>query len=193
MAFRSSVSNVASLRPPRQEPDEAAARLALLRSCLYLYVGETPPIGLGVFTARAVRAGAVLVADEDGTLHARAMPLAEAIARGWNRERDLFQLGPDLFLPPRGCFDDLFNHSCDPSCGWRLTPRGARFVAIRDLAAGEQLTYDYSCHLLGSDEHMVCHCGAPACRGIVGPFAELPPCLQRRYRSLGIVAAPLRG
>ena len=75
----------------------------------------------------------MLVADEDGTLRSRALPLAAALAQGWDRERDLFQLDHDLFLPPRGCFDDLFNHSCEPSGGWRLTAAGARFLAIRDL------------------------------------------------------------
>lgn len=174
-------------------PREVVERLTLLRSCLYLYLAETPPMGLGVCTARAVPAGAVLVADEDGTLYRRALNLGEAEAQGWDRAHDLFQLGPDLFLPPRGCFDDLFNHSCDPSGGWQLTAGGARFVAIRDLAAGEQLTYDYSCHLLGPDEHMVCQCGAAACRGLVGPFAGLAPALQRRYRALGVVAPTLGG
>ena len=176
---------------PRPSPAEVLERLTLLRACLYLYLAETPPIGLGVCTARAVPAGTVLLADEDGTLYRRAVSLAEARVQGWEREHDLFQLGPDLFLPPRGCFDDLFNHSCDPSGGWQLTASGARFVAIRDLAAGEQLTYDYSCHLLGPDEHMLCQCGAAACRGLVGPFADLAPALQRRYRVLGVVSPAL--
>ena len=177
----------------RPGPGEVARRLALLRSCLYLYLAETPPIGLGVLTARPIAAGTVIVADEDGTLYRRALPLAEAIRQGWNREHDLFQLGPDLFLPPRGCFDDLFNHACDPTGGWQLTAHGARFVAIRDLTAGEELTYDYSCHLLGPEEQMVCHCGAAACRGLIGPFSSLPLDLQRRYRELGIVSSALVG
>ena len=34
-----------------------------------------------------------------------------------------------------------------PAAG-ALTDAGARFIAIRALAAGDELTYDYSCHLL---------------------------------------------
>ena len=101
-------------------------------------ISATPAPGLGVFTARPVAAGAVIVADEDGTLRRRALPLAAALAQGWDRAHDLFQIDHDLFLPPRGCFDDLFNHSCEPSGGWRLTGRARDFVAIRDLAAGER-------------------------------------------------------
>jgi uncharacterized protein len=165
--------------------------LRILAQCPYLFVGDAGQRGLGVFTARPIAAGVVVVADEDGTLQRRALPLAAALAQGWDRCRDLFQLDHDLFLPPRGCFDDLFNHSCEPSCGWRLTAQGARFVAIRDIGVGNELTYDYSCHLLGRDEDMVCACEARSCRGIIGPFAALPPVLKRRYRRLGIISPAL--
>lgn len=165
--------------------------LAMLAACPYLFVGDAGGCGLGVFTARPISAGAAIVADEDGTLRRRACTLAAALAQGWDRLHDLFQLDHDLFLPPRGCFDDLFNHSCAPSGGWRLGTRGARFVAIRAIAAGEELTYDYSCHLLGGGEEMVCACETSACRGVIGPFRDLPGPLQRRYRRLGIVSPAL--
>lgn len=165
--------------------------LAMLSACPYLFVGDAGGCGLGVFTARPIPAGSAIVADEDGTLPQRACTLAAAVAQGWDRLHDLFQLDHDLFLPPRGCFDDLFNHSCAPSGGWRVAARGARFVAIRDIGAGEELTYDYSCHLLGGGEEMVCACETSACRGVIGPFRQLPEPLQRRYRRLGIVSPAL--
>lgn len=164
----------------------------MLAACPYLFVGDAGAKGLGVFTARPLAAGSVVIRDEDGTLWQRALPLAEALAQGWDRRRELFQLDHDLFLPPRGCFDDLFNHSCAPSGGWIVSPAGARFVTVRAVAAGEELTYDYSCHLLDHDELMDCACGGVACRGLVGPFDELPVALQRRYRGLGVVSAAVR-
>jgi uncharacterized protein len=166
--------------------------LAMLAECPYLFVGDAGGRGLGVFTARPIPASAVIVADEDGSLRRRALPLAAAVAQGWDRRRDLFQLDRDLFLPPRGCFDDLFNHSCEPSGGWRLTAAGARFVAIRRLAAGDELTYDYSCHLLDFAEQMACACETPSCRGVIGPFATLPEALRRRYQRLRVVSPALR-
>jgi hypothetical protein len=163
----------------------------MLADCPYLFVGDAGSRGLGVFTARPIRAGGVIVADEDGSMRGRALSLAAALAQGWDRQRHLFQLDYNLFLPPRGCFDDLFNHSCQPSGGWRITVTGAQFVAIRDIAAGEEITYDYSCHLLSPDERMVCVCETPSCRGEIGPFVHLPKVLQDSYRRLGVVSPAL--
>ncbi len=163
----------------------------MLANCPYLFVGDGGSCGLGVFTARPIGAGVVIIADEDGSMRGRALSLAAALAQGWDRQRHLFQLDHDLFLPPRGCFDDLFNHSCHPSGGWRITVTGAQFVAIRDIAAGEEISYDYSCHLLSSDEIMACACKTPSCRGVIGPFLQLPEPLQERYRQFGVVSPAL--
>ena len=164
----------------------------MLVAAPYLFVGTTSGAGFGVFTARPVRAGAVLVADEDGTLRGRAMPLARALAQGWDRSRDLFQLDHDLFLPPRGCFDDLFNHSCEPSGGWRLTERGARFLAIRDLGGGRGADLRL---FLPPAQRPTSGWTAPAAplpaAAAVGPFWTLPPPLQRRYLGLGVVSPVL--
>jgi hypothetical protein len=184
-------ATVLERRRPGPSRPEAYRYLAALIACPYLYLGLTPRTGLGVFTARPLPEGAVIVTDEDGTLHRRALPLVEALAQGWDLAHDLFQIGHDLFLPPRGCFDDLFNHSCEPSGGWRLTQAGARFLAIRALSAGEEITYDYSCHLLGPNERMTCACDTPSCRAVIGPFHELPGRLQARYRRLGVVSPAL--
>ena len=121
-------ATVLERRRPGPSRPEAYRYLAALVACPYLYLGLTSRTGLGVFTARPVAAGAVVVVDEDGTLRRRALPLAAALAQGWDQAHDLFQIDHDLFLPPRGCFDDLFNHSCEPSGGWRLTEAGARFL-----------------------------------------------------------------
>ncbi len=63
------------------------------------------------------------------------------------------------------------NHSCAPNCEAEETPEGRVFIrALRDIAAGEELFYDYG---LMVDERYTpklkaeyaCHCGAPGCRG----------------------------
>ena len=55
------------------------------------------------------------------------------------------------------------NHSCDPNAFMRVVP-GDRvmFFALRDIAAGEEITIDYR-----SDDHpppALCRCGAKNCR-----------------------------
>lgn len=69
------------------------------------------------------------------------------------------------------------NHSCDPNCESEVT-RGRVFIsAIRDIAEGEELHYDYAYERSGDeteeDERMYeCRCGAAQCRGsIMEPVA----------------------
>jgi len=63
----------------------------------------------------------------------------------------------------------FINHSCDPNCEI-VTERGRAFIdAIRDIAPGEEITYDYAYEREeGDDEHAEtrypCRCGAPGCR-----------------------------
>ena len=63
----------------------------------------------------------------------------------------------------------FINHSCDPNCEI-VTERGRVFIdALRDIAPGEELTYDYAYEReAGDDEHAEtrypCRCGAPGCR-----------------------------
>ena len=58
----------------------------------------------------------------------------------------------------------FINHSCDPNCE-SINDKGRIFVvAIRDIAAGEELTYEYN--LFDSDDgEQDCYCGAEKCRG----------------------------
>jgi hypothetical protein len=66
-------------------------------------------------------------------------------------------------------------------------------VALRAIAAGEELTYDYSTHQEHLEGDMVCLCGATSCRGVIRSFSTLPISLRRRYLDLGIVAAFIAG
>lgn len=57
----------------------------------------------------------------------------------------------------------FINHSCAPNTFFRCTPQRAEIYALRDIAAGEELTVDY-----GESQHngrLPCRCGAPGCRG----------------------------
>jgi len=58
----------------------------------------------------------------------------------------------------------FLNHSCDPNCETREIRGRIWIQALRDIAAGEELTYDY--HLYDGDEdEALCNCGQAACRG----------------------------
>ena len=60
----------------------------------------------------------------------------------------------------------FMNHSCQHNCA--LTPFGFE-IAIADILPGEQLSNDYAMLNLEPDERLVCQCGLPPCRGLIGP------------------------
>src|SRR6185312_693347 len=71
----------------------------------------------------------------------------------------------------------FINHSCDPNCETEDHDGRIFVVAIRDIAAGEELTYEYN--LYDSDDAEAdCYCGAAKCRGTMFSDAEV----KRRAR-----------
>jgi uncharacterized protein len=63
----------------------------------------------------------------------------------------------------------FINHSCDPNCESENIGERVFIVAIRDIVAGEELTYEYNLHDSDDDE-ADCYCGAEKCRGTM--FSE---------------------
>lgn len=55
------------------------------------------------------------------------------------------------------------NHSCDPNCETDEEEDRVFIASIRDIAAGEELTYDY--WLYDGDDDAPCYCGSSNCRG----------------------------
>ncbi len=73
----------------------------------------------------------------------------------------------------------FINHSCDPNCETGEV-RGRVWVkALRDIAAGEELTYDYNLYD-GDDDEALCNCGADNCRKSM----YSPDELKRRARAV---------
>jgi len=57
----------------------------------------------------------------------------------------------------------FLNHSCDPNCEVDEIKGRVWIFAIRDIARGEELVWDYN--LYDDDEPAPCHCGSAKCRG----------------------------
>ena len=101
------------------------------------------------------------------------------------------QIGDDEYLGPSGRIDDLINHSCSPNTGLRFTEGGVFLIALRDIAKGEEIAWDYSTTLKDSGWAMQCLCGSAECRGTIRDFATLPEDRQRWYLEQGVVAPHL--
>ena len=69
------------------------------------------------------------------------------------------------------------NHSCEPNLGLQGQ---IAFVAMRDVSADEELTFDYA---MTDDEsyEMECNCGAPNCRRVITGHDWMKVELQRKY------------
>ncbi len=150
-----------------------------------------------------------------GSLAIEAITAGETVAAfgGWMVHRDLLdtmsddrrarsiQVEDDLYLvsdemPEPG---DMVNHSCDPTCGLL---GGTLLVARRDIAPGEEITFDYAmCDSSDYDEFR-CECGTQRCREVVTGNDWTLPELQERYagwfspylarRIIDAFAAPLQ-
>jgi len=145
-----------------------------LRKPRYLHVCRSRLAGRGVFTSRAVPKGTLLLEYlGERITHAEAGERYYAAA-----EPDAFVL---LFTVDRKVVIDggvggraarYVNHSCDPNC--EADEIGGRIfiTSIRDIAAGEELTYDYNMEApspLPRDwrRRYACRCGTPSCRGTI--------------------------
>ena len=72
----------------------------------------------------------------------------------------------------------FLNHSCDPNCETDEVRGRVWIKAIRNIAPGEELTYDYNLYD-GDDDEAICNCGAATCRGSMYSPEEL----RRRARA----------
>jgi SET domain-containing protein len=99
-----------------------------------------------------------------------------------------FRFDDDHYIDPDGEIGQYANHSCNPNAG--IVKKGRRLLlkAIASIAAGDEITHDYST-LLGTDDvwKMRCNCGESNCRRAVRNIGDLPAATVRRYRRLGIV------
>lgn len=137
---------------------------------------DTPDRGRASMVVAPIRAGEVVAA-----FGGECMQRAQFETLDADRIRRSIQIGDDLFLVGAAQPDpaDFINHSCEPNCGMS---GDVTLVARRDLAPGEELTYDYAMSDGSDYDEFECHCGTPACRGKVTGNDWMLPELQVRYR-----------
>ena len=75
----------------------------------------------------------------------------------------------------------FLNHSCDPNCRTEESNGRVFIRAIRDIAANEELVYEYN--LYDSDDDTAdCYCNAPLCRGTMFSEDEVKRQSRRKAR-----------
>ena len=85
----------------------------------------------------------------------------------------LFGLGDGEIVIDGHCTAMFINHSCDGNCETSEDQEGRVWItALRDILAGDEVTYDY-CLYEGGDDPCTCYCGAANCRGSMYSPAEI--------------------
>ncbi|KAG6542664.1 hypothetical protein Mapa_015899 [Marchantia paleacea] len=78
----------------------------------------------------------------------------------------------------KGNFGRFINHSCEPNCKtekWMVNGEVCiGLFAIRDIAEGEEVTFDYNYVRVRGASAKKCECGSSQCRGFIGADSETP-------------------
>jgi SET domain-containing protein len=92
----------------------------------------------------------------------------ESLRRCEKNNEYIFALNQDEHLDgnvPRN-LARFINHSCDPNCEPILETGKIWIVALCDMKAGEEITFNYSFDLEDYKQHP-CDCGSPNCVGYI--------------------------
>lgn len=132
--------------------------------------------GYGIFARELIKKhelisawGGVMVPEEklDELPH-------EIVTHGIQIEEGIYLMPPNNELT----MADYFNHSCNPNAG--LSGQVC-LVAMRDIASGEEVCFDYAMSDTTPYDEFECHCGSMTCRKYVSGNDWMRPELQRRY------------
>lgn len=144
-----------------------------------LAVHSSAIAGCGTFAARDLPRGTLLI-----VMGGHVVTLQEEASLPPNMQDAGVQIAVDLVLTPMsselvGGISHV-NHCCAPNAGFQ----GQAFlVAMRDIAQGEEITFDYAMCLGGDDPYQLqCGCGAALCREQITERDWMIPELQARYR-----------
>jgi SET domain-containing protein len=130
--------------------------------------------GLGAFATRPIAEGTRLI-----EYAGQRLTPAEADARypddaDTRHHTFLFAIDDEIVIDAAvdGNEARFINHSCAPNCDAVIDDGRIWIEAIRDIAAGEELAYDYAYvleerHSPAAKRRFPCYCGATTCRGTI--------------------------
>jgi hypothetical protein len=141
-------------------------------------IRPSPIHGRGLFARRAIATGEIVAIKGGHILDRRALARVKGrIAESYIQIADGFFIGAATAAEVKR--NKLFiNHSCAPNVG---ILGQIIFVAMRDVRAGEELTYDWAMEE-NRPARTRCRCGAPRCRGLLTGQDWMQPALRRKYR-----------
>jgi uncharacterized protein len=127
-----------------------------------LLIQPSPIQGKGCFTSKSFKRGHK-IAEYTG----ERITNAEANRRATRRKLRICAINSRWSLDGSkgGNGTHYINHCCEPNAYMKILYRHILFIALRDIAAGEEVTIDYESTLHSNKKR--CTCGAPSCRGTI--------------------------
>lgn len=130
--------------------------------------------GRGAFATRPIKKGTRII-EYVGERISHAVADTRYDDGGMGRHHTfLFSVGRSTVIDAAVGGNDarFINHSCAPNCEAVEDKRRIYIEAIRDIAEGDELTYDYAYERDGTEDEAWeklyrCRCGAPTCRGTI--------------------------
>lgn len=147
-----------------------------LRQCVAterarLTFGKSGIHGWGLFAKKDMKAGSMVIEYRGETMRPSIAERREADYHKEGKDCYLFTVNENHVIDStmRGTIGRFTNHSCQPSMYTRTIDIDNEphliFYTRTEVAAGQELTYDYRFKEESGDNKMSCGCGAPNCRG----------------------------
>lgn len=133
---------------------------------------------VGLFAIKPIKKGEIVFIKGGHIIERKDIKKYEAIARKYYTSIDENFVITPLTKRELPRIQICLNHSCDPNVGVRGE---ITFVAMRDIATGEEITMDYAMTEESSYGIKKCRCDTSYCRKILKADAWKRPDLQKRY------------
>ncbi|MGE0763074.1 MAG: SET domain-containing protein [Bdellovibrionales bacterium] len=134
-------------------------------------VRRTKKFGRGVYAIKPIRKNEVIAVFDGVILDDDFEPWTEDLLN------HAIQFQKACWRDSKG-IARLVNHSCDPNCGIKDL---FKIVAMRAIAPGEQITWDYEMTEKNDWWKMRCRCGSPICRRWIGNYSNMPRATRKKY------------
>ena len=145
----------------------------------WFVVKDSPIQGKGGYAAKAIPSGTRIIEYIGDVISHEEADARYDDAAMERHHTFLFAVDEETVID--GAVDEnvarFINHSCEPNCEPTVEGKQVFIDAIRDIAEGEELFYDYAYERDpdGEDDEAlyVCLCGSPKCRGSILAPKEL--------------------
>ncbi len=144
------------------EPKEVTAQPAIAESD-WLWFKASRIHGTGAFAKRQIPKGTRVIEYIGETIDK-----AESLCQCQANNEYIFSLNENQDINGNVPWNParLINHSCRPNSEALLEANHIWIVAVRDIAAGEEVTFNYGYDLQEYQDYP-CRCGAPDCVGYI--------------------------